>query len=154
MYATIFQASSFCINSWGWPRGPWIHFPSSLYSGRLTSLCASPPTTASLFYRRSSLSSASSPPACGTWDPPCGFFGMLRQNNLAPPSHSQFDRSRHTCRGDIIQAPPGLLVIRWSKTHQTITSSQVLPIPSSTGPSSRPGGCFSLPHCLLAFLLP
>ena len=47
-----------------------------------------------------------------------GFFGILRQCNLAPHSSTQFDPSRHTCRGDIIRAPPGLLiVVRWTKTH-------------------------------------
>ena len=34
-----------------------------------------------------------------------GFFGMLCQSNLAPSSPAHFDRSRHTCQGDIIQAP-------------------------------------------------
>ena len=37
-----------------------------------------------------------------------GFLAMLRQSNLAPPSPSAFDPPRHTCRGDIVQAPPGL----------------------------------------------
>ena len=63
-----------------------------------------------------------------------GFFGMLRQSNLAPPTAVLFDRSRHTCRVDIIQAPPGLLiVIRWSKSHQTVASSPVLPFPAVLG---------------------
>ena len=35
----------------------------------------------------------------------CGFFAMLRQSNLGPPSASAFDLSRHTCQGDIITAP-------------------------------------------------
>ena len=29
------------------------------------------------------------------------FMGMLSQSNLAPPSASQFDPTRHTCRGDV-----------------------------------------------------
>ena len=38
------------------------------------------------------------------------FFGMLRQSNLALSSSHQFDPTRHTGQGDIIFAPPGLLI--------------------------------------------
>ena len=38
-------------------------------------------------------------------------FPMLRQSNLTPPSASQFDPTRHTCRGDIFMAPPGLQIL-------------------------------------------
>lgn len=31
-----------------------------------------------------------------------GFFGLLRQSNLAPRSPSLFDPTRHTCRGDLV----------------------------------------------------
>ena len=40
---------------------------------------------------------------------------MLRQSNLAPFTPTHFNRSRHTCHGDVIQIPPDLLiVIMWS----------------------------------------
>ena len=47
-----------------------------------------------------------------------GFFAMLRQSNLAPPSDTLFDPSRHTCRGDVFFAPQGprggpRLISRW-----------------------------------------
>ena len=34
-----------------------------------------------------------------------GFFGMLCQSILAPATPTQFDKSRHTCCGDVIQVP-------------------------------------------------
>ena len=63
-----------------------------------------------------------------------GGGGMLRQSNLAPRSPSQFDPSRHTCSGNIIQPPPVLLiVIHWTKKHQTIRTASVLYIPEVLG---------------------
>ena len=77
-----------------------------------------------------------------------GFFRMLRQSNLAPPCQAQFDPSRHTCRRDIIQAPPGLLIIiRLTKTHQTAGSAPVLPIPAVPGHPVDPVAAY---HQLLA----
>ena len=40
-----------------------------------------------------------------------GFFAMLRQSNLTPPSAAQFNPSRHTCRGDVFFVPPGLNIL-------------------------------------------
>ena len=40
-----------------------------------------------------------------------GFLGMLRQNNLGPLSANTVDATRHTCRGDVLIVPPGLLLI-------------------------------------------
>ena len=47
------------------------------------------------------------------------FFDMLRQSNLAPRSSAGFDNYHHKCRGDIIKATLGLLlVVQWTKTVQ------------------------------------
>lgn len=55
------------------------------------------------------------------------FFSMLHQSNLASSTPAQFDASKHTCRGHIIQALPRLfLVVHWTKTHQSISSALVL----------------------------
>ena len=68
-----------------------------------------------------------------------GFFAMFRQSNLAPHSVTTFDALRHTCRGDIFTAPPGLLIlVRWIKTHQSIGKAPVLPIPAVLGHSADP----------------
>ena len=40
-----------------------------------------------------------------------GYFGFLRQSNLAPRHRRHFDRKRHTCRGDVLLRPPGLIII-------------------------------------------
>ena len=51
-----------------------------------------------------------------------------------PHSPSQFDLSRHTCWGDVIQAPPSLLiVVCCTKTHQSMGTAWVLPIPEVPG---------------------
>ncbi len=58
-----------------------------------------------------------------------GLFGMLRQSNLAPPTAADFDSSRHTCRGDVMRAAPGLIIwVKWSKTQQAAGTSSVLPL--------------------------
>ena len=68
-----------------------------------------------------------------------GFFGMLRQSNLAPASQNSFDPSRHTCRGDIRLANPGVVVrMRWSKTLQTMDRSPLLPLPQVSGHPADP----------------
>ena len=74
------------------------------------------------------------------------FFAMLRQSNLAPPSPSAFDPSRHTCMSDIFLAPLGLRVlVRLTKTHQTISNNPVLPIPGVPGhPADPVADCNSL----------
>lgn len=60
-----------------------------------------------------------------------GFFGMLRQSNLAPRSADHFDCRRHTCRGDIIMQSQHLFVfIKWSKTLQTPQGLPLIPLPS------------------------
>ncbi len=68
-----------------------------------------------------------------------GFFGMLRQSNLAPPSAAEFDSSRHTCRGDVMRAAPGLIIwVKWSKTQQAAGTSSVLPLPLLAGHPADP----------------
>ena len=59
-----------------------------------------------------------------------GYFAMLRQSNLAPPSLAKFDPSRHTCRGDVMAASPGLvLLLRWTKTLQSMDNLPLVPLP-------------------------
>lgn len=63
-----------------------------------------------------------------------GFFGFVRQSNMAPASARAFDRKRHTCRGDILVNPPGLVVIlKWSKTLQTHHQTHLIPLPAVPG---------------------
>lgn len=63
------------------------------------------------------------------------FFGFLRQSNLAPKSTRDFDPTRHTCRADVLEHPPGLVIImKWSKTLQLRASKpHLIPIPSISG---------------------
>ena len=71
------------------------------------------------------------------------FFCMLLQRNMTPPTPALFDPSRYTCRGNIIQVPPGLLiVVHWIKTHQSITLAPVLPIPEVLGHPADPVDSF------------
>ena len=63
-----------------------------------------------------------------------GFFGFLRQSNLAPPTAASFDEERHTRRRDVMFQPPGLVItLRWSKTMQDGTSTSLVPIPRLPG---------------------
>ncbi len=72
-----------------------------------------------------------------------GFFGMVRQSNLAPSTHGDFDCTRHTCRGDIFRAPPGLIVyVKWSKTQQMAEHSNMLPLPDLKGHPADPVEAF------------
>ena len=74
-----------------------------------------------------------------------GFFAMFRQSNLAPPSASQLDLTRHTCRGHIFMAPPGLqILVHWSKTHQSIGIAPVLSIPEVQGQPSDKDAAYLL----------
>ncbi len=63
-----------------------------------------------------------------------GFYGMLRQSNLAPPHPSEFNSQRHTCRGDVIIHPPGLiLIIKWGKCNQKREKPLLVPLPEIPG---------------------
>lgn len=63
-----------------------------------------------------------------------GFYGFLRQSNLAPRTAQSFDPRRHTCRGDIMIRPPGLVIlIKWSKTLQRGENAHLIPLPKIPG---------------------
>lgn len=63
-----------------------------------------------------------------------GFFGLLRQSNLAPNHQRAFDYRRHTCRGDVMFHYPGLVIIqKWSKTAQTGGTPHLIPLPAIPG---------------------
>lgn len=58
-----------------------------------------------------------------------GFFGFLRRSNLAPGN--TFDRSRHTCRGDVLEAGGRLaLLLKWTKTLQNRDKAFLVPLPT------------------------
>ena len=60
-----------------------------------------------------------------------GFFGFLRASNIAPPYARAFDPTRHTCRGDVIFQPPGLVVIlKWTKTSRCYAKPYAIPLPT------------------------
>ena len=80
-----------------------------------------------------------------------GFFGFLRQSNLAPSSPQRFDASRHTTRSDIMIQASGLLVrLKWSKTHQAPGIPATIPIPSLPGHCTDPLAAYH--HMLRAVL--
>ena len=58
------------------------------------------------------------------------YYGFLRQSNLAPHSPNSFNPREHTCRGDVVLHPPGLVIIlKWSKTMQRGESAHLVPLP-------------------------
>ena len=60
-----------------------------------------------------------------------GYYGFLRQSNLAPRTPASFDPKRDTCRGDVLFQPPGLIVIlKWSKTLQRGEKAHLVPLPA------------------------
>ncbi len=60
-----------------------------------------------------------------------GFYGFLRQSNLAPKSTQDFDISKNTTRSDISFKSPGLVIsIKWSKTRQSGGRPHSVPLPS------------------------
>ena len=64
----------------------------------------------------------------------CGFFGMMRQSNLARHTITIFDLTRHTCQSYIILSSPGIIIImKWSKTVQSLDNAVLLPIPQLSG---------------------
>jgi hypothetical protein len=68
-----------------------------------------------------------------------GYFGMLRQSNLAPSQAKSWDPSRHTCRGDITFAKPGLVLnIKWTKSAQICNTTPLVPIPHVQGAITDP----------------
>ena len=76
---------------------------------------------------------------------------LLKQSNLVPPSASQFDPSRHTCRGDIFVAPLGLqILVRWTKTHLSVDRAPV-PHPGGARPPHRPCSCLLSPPRIITY---
>jgi hypothetical protein len=68
-----------------------------------------------------------------------GFFAMARQSNLAPRAAKNFDPSRHTCRADVVLEAPGLiLLLKWSKTCQSMQQPDIIPIPHVPGSPADP----------------
>ena len=60
-----------------------------------------------------------------------GYFGMLRQSNLAPRNPCKFDPTRHTCRQDILEQENGLaILVKWTKAAQTMDNVNMVSIPS------------------------
>ena len=71
------------------------------------------------------------------------FHGFFRISNITPRIQSAFDPSKHTCRGDVFQADPGLIVLlKWSKTNQFGQNSQLVPLPTTQDPSLCPVTAF------------
>ena len=59
------------------------------------------------------------------------FFSFLRLSNFVPHTRATFSLSQQLATGDIISAPPGLLlIIIWSKTIQARNAAKILKIPS------------------------
>lgn len=72
------------------------------------------------------------------------YFGFLRQSNIAPPTRTLFDPSRHTTRGDVCQQPPGLVIsLKWTKTHQAPGIPALVPIPCVPGHRTDPVAAFT-----------
>ena len=58
------------------------------------------------------------------------FFSFLRLSNLVPHTRNAFSPYYQLARGDVIFAPPGLLVlIKWSKTIEAKNAVKILKIP-------------------------
>ena len=63
-----------------------------------------------------------------------GYYGFLRQSNLAPRTPATFNPQRDICRGDVLENAPGLIVIlRWSKTLQRGEKAHLVPLPHRPG---------------------
>ena len=74
-----------------------------------------------------------------------GFFTILRQSKLVPPSAAQFDPAWHTCRGDIFMASPGLqILVWWTKTHQSVGWVPILPIAEVVRHNTNPVTAYRL----------
>lgn len=63
-----------------------------------------------------------------------GYFGFLRQSNIAPKNAAVFNCKQHTCRGDVLFHPPGLVIIvKWTKTIQRGERTPLIPLPAIPG---------------------
>ena len=60
-----------------------------------------------------------------------GFFAYIRVSNLAPPSLTDFDPSRHSTIMDVVDVGDTLLFhLKWSKTRQSTRHPFVIPVPA------------------------
>lgn len=67
------------------------------------------------------------------------FFGFLRMSNMTPRTSASFDPRKHTCRGDVFHADPGLVILlKWSKTNQYGQKTELVPIPTTQDPEFCP----------------
>ena len=67
------------------------------------------------------------------------FFGFFRISNITPRVQSRFNPAKDTCRGDIFEADPGLIVLlKWSKTNQFGQNTQLVPLPTAQDPKLCP----------------
>ena len=74
-----------------------------------------------------------------------GYFAMLRQSNLAPSAPSTLTPLGTPAEANFFFSPPSLLLlVRWTKTHQSVGKSPVLPIPSVPAHPSDPVAAFHL----------
>ena len=83
------------------------------------------------------------------------FYGFLRMSNLTPRVISQFDPRKHTCRGDVFRAEPGLVILlKWSKTNQFGQNTELIPIPRSKDPHMCPVSAYDLMEQLVPTISP
>ena len=67
------------------------------------------------------------------------FHGFFRMSNLTSRSQTTFDPTKHTCRGDVFVAPPGLVILlKWSKTNQYGQNNELVPLAESKDPALCP----------------
>ena len=60
-----------------------------------------------------------------------GYLGFLRASNLAPPTLTGFDPSRHTTWSDVWPSSSGVvLCLKWTKTLQTTKDRAPIPMPA------------------------
>ena len=58
---------------------------------------------------------------------------------VKPRARNKFDPLRHTCRGDVLLRPPGIVVIlKWSKTIQRGEQVPLIPLPATKDPRLCP----------------
>ena len=60
-----------------------------------------------------------------------GFFRFSRGVQYRPRNASEFDRRRHTCRGDVLCGPPLIrMLLEWTKTARSFADHHVVPLPT------------------------
>ena len=60
-----------------------------------------------------------------------GSFRFSMGVQYRPRNASEFDRRRHTCRGDVLFGPPLILtLLEWTKTARSFADHHVVPLPT------------------------